>query len=141
MTSAPASARRCDSPPLSVWGELSVVIASPTSASAASTAGPISARGTETFSRPKATSRPMVEATTPAPGSCSTNPTAPGTCWGGSPSTDTSPDSSPESAVSSRPAMPRNRVDLPDPLGPASSTRSPGSMVRLSPSSTGCVRP
>ena len=38
----------------------------------------MSPRGIRTFSGPKATSRPTDAATTPAPGSCSTSPTAPG---------------------------------------------------------------
>ena len=47
-------------------------------ASAEATTPAISARGIRTFSGPKATSRPTDAATTPAPGSCSTSPTAPG---------------------------------------------------------------
>ena len=48
------------------------------SRSAEATTPAMAARGIRTFSGPNATSRPTEAATTPAPGSCSTSPTAPG---------------------------------------------------------------
>ena len=108
------------------WGCRAARSSRPTAASAAATTPGMAARGIPTFSGPKATSRPTDAATTPAPGSWSTSPTAPGRAPGATPSTVTEPVSSPASAVSSRPARARRRVDLPDPDGPTSSTRSPG---------------
>ena len=93
-----------------------------TAASAASTRAGMAARGIPVFSRPKATSRPIVADTTPAPGSCRTSPTAPARAPGSTPSSRTVPVRSPESATSSTPARPRSSVDLPEPLGPTRST-------------------
>ena len=113
----------------------------PTEPSAEATTPAMSPRGIRTFSGPNATSRPTEAATTPAPGSCSTSPTAPGRSPGATPSTVTVPVSSPASTVSSSPARARSRVDLPDPDGPTSSTRSPGRRVSEMSRSTGSRRP
>ena len=113
----------------------------PTEASASSTTAAMPARGIPTFSGPKATSRPTEAATTPAPGSWSTRPTAPGRSPGATPSTVTAPLSSPASTVSSSPARARSRVDLPEPDGPTSSTRSPGDRASETSRSTGSRRP
>src|SRR5450631_2822704 len=91
------------------------------------------------LSGPKATSRPTRPATRASAGSCIIRPTdEPAGC---EPSTSTEPLRSPVSVVVSTPASARSRVDLPEPLGPASSTREPGSIRRSIPASTGSRRP
>ena len=138
----PASARRWVCPPDSVpVGVSSARSPRPTEPSADATTPAMAPRGIRTFSGPNATSRPTEAATTPAPGSCSTSPTAPGRFPGATPSTVTVPVSSPASTVSSSPASARSRVDLPDPDGPTSSTRSPGRRVSEMSRSTGSRRP
>ncbi len=112
---APARASRCVSPPDRAPVGVSSGMVSPTAATAERMAGGMSARGIPTFSRPNATSRPIDDATTPAPGSWRTRPTSPARDPGAWPSMTTDPDSSPASAVSSSPAIARSSVDLPDP--------------------------
>src|SRR6185503_17521567 len=57
------------------------------------------------------------------------------------PPTRTDPERSPVSVVVRTPARARRRVDLPEPLGPASNTCEPASMCRLTSASTGSRRP
>ena len=140
--STPARASRCRCPPDRCAVERSSATSSPTASSASRTRPQISAGGTPWFSRPKATSSPHRDSTVCACGSCSSRPVA---AWppdpvtarvrasrAGTPSTSRLPSSSPVpcSLPSSRPASPASRVDFPAPLGPSSSTRSPGSTSR-----------
>ena len=140
--SVPARASRWVCPPDSADVGVSGGRSSrPTARSADATTPAMSPRGIRTFSGPNATSRSTDAATTPAPGSCSTSPTAPGRVPGATPSTVTAPVSSPASTVSSRPARARSSVDFPEPDGPTSSTRSPGRRVSETSRSTGSRRP
>ena len=141
-TRAPARASRWDSPPLSVAGELSADMVRPDLAQRGRRRGTASHRGAARRSpgrrrRPDRCSRRRHRRRGPA-GRGRPSPERPAAPTAHA---STVPDSSPASAVSSRPATARSRVDLPDPLGPASSTRSPGSMVRSRPSRTGRERP
>ena len=141
IASAPASASRCCSPPDRVSGLEPARWLNPTSSSAAAIGADIASRGIPRFSSPNATSRSTDEATTAEPGSWSTRPTDPAAPPGATPSTSTVPVRSPASAVSRSPATARSTVDLPEPLGPTSSTRSPAAIRRVRSVSTGRVRP
>ena len=131
IASAPASASRCCSPPDRVSGLEPARWLNPTSSSAAAIGADIASRGIPRFSSPNATSRSTDEATTAEPGSWSTRPTDPAAPPGATPSTSTVPVRSPASAVSRSPATARSTVDLPEPLGPTSSTRSPAAIRRV----------
>src|SRR6476659_8062176 len=111
----------------------------PTERNASWTRAQMAGRGMPRFSGPNATSRPTRPATEASAGSCTSRPTA--APAGGAPSTSTEPVRSPDSVVVSTPARARSSVDLPEPLGPASSTRSPGSSVRDRSARTGSRRP
>ncbi len=133
IASTPARASRCCSPPERAALKCSRPYARPTDASASSTRDQISSRAIPAFSGPNATSRPIRSATIASAGFCRSSPSRP--------STSAVPLSSPAIVVPSAPARPYSSVDLPAPLGPTSSTRSPGSIVRSSPATTGLRRP
>ncbi len=133
IASTPARASRCCSPPDRAALKWSRPYVRPTDSSASSTRGQISSRGMAAFSGPNATSRPMRSATIASAGFCRSRPSRP--------STSAVPLSSPAIVVPRAPARPYRSVDLPAPLGPTSSTRSPGSIVRSSPATTGLRRP
>ncbi len=129
----------------------------PTRRRASSTRAQISSRGTARFSSPKATSSPQRASTVCASGSCNSSPARATprrrAAAAGSPSSSSSPSDSPPFSCSrtpsarvrcgspSRPAAADSTVDLPAPLGPSSSTRSPGATARSSPRTAQARRP
>ena len=134
-----ATATRCCSPPDSVSGRRERKPSSPTNASAASTAASISAVGTRTFSSPNATSSSTESVQNWASGSWKTRPTSRAsrdTGWSAtdSPATVTEPVSRDSTTWGIRPSRQSASVLLPEPLGPSTSTASPGRTVR----STSC---
>src|SRR6266850_2314479 len=139
--SAPASARRCFSPPESASVRRSSGYGNATAASAAWTAGQMALVGTHRFSSPNATSSPARAMTSCVSGSWKTMAVSSRAARGATPRIRSSPSRSPPPVSSRRPASASSSVLFPAPDAPRSRTRSPSSTRRSRPRTAQAWRP